>query len=402
MQPEDINNESFSIGDINKWPKDSKSVSSNNEWLNKKPKSKKINFSPVLLGILVAILIGLGVWFVKFRNNGSSEVLNPISNSNNSQQVEATKITNPLTGEKYPEDAADWVDERPFGVMVNNHLDARPQSGLIYADIVYEVVAEGGITRFLAFFNTNTPEKIGPVRSIREYYLVLVKELGDAMIMHIGWSPQALTAIETWPVRSLARGGAQFWRDETLDVAIEHTAYVNGKDLRILGNDLGWGGQREVRPWLFKDDTNKYSASVSATEITLDFWYHGDYSGYFKYDAGSNKYLRSSGFDANDQPIPLYDRESKEQVKVDNLIVQFATESSITGDEKNRLEYNLEGSGEALIFIDGKVVNATWSKASRDDRTLFYDLNGKEMEFNRGKFWIAIVPDRNVDQVVYK
>lgn len=145
-----------------------------------------------------------------------------------------------------------------------------------------------------------------------------------------------------------------------------------------------------------------YSSYSSATDISIDFWYHGDYSAAFKYDPGTNKYLRFTGVDSEDNPIPHLDQETKEQISVKNLIVQFAVESTISGDEKNRLEYELLGSGKALIFIDGKVIDATWSKADRDERTIFYDDNGKEIEFNRGNFWISIVPDRNVDQVVYK
>jgi len=371
------------------------------------PKNSNSKGIWIVLGIVVVLAIGLGVWFFVLRQS-SFQILSPLSQNKNknaiaggSAPVDATKIMNPLTGMLFPENAAAWVNNRPLGVMVNNHVDARPQSGLIYADVVYEVIAEGGITRFLAFFDTNTPEKIGPVRSIREYFLVLVKEMGDAMVMHIGYSPQALLDIEQWPVRSLARGGATFWRDETLNVAIEHTAYVNGKDLRTLGSSLGWDGLHSFTPWKFKDDPAKYSTSPAASEVTIDFWTHGDYTAYFKYDSSTNSYLRFSGVDANDKPIALLDRETKQQVAVQNLIVEFATETSIPGDEKNRLDYQLVGSGEALVFIDGHVVKATWSKASRDARAMFYDMNGNEIEFNRGKFWISIVPDRNVKQVVY-
>jgi hypothetical protein len=95
------------------------------------------------------------------------------------------------------------------------------------------------------------------------------------------------------------------------------------------------------------------------------------------------------------------DNETGKQIEVKNLIVQFVTESSIAGDEKSRLDYQLVGSGDGVVFIDGKAIKVTWSKADRDSRTLFYDLSGKEMEFNRGKFWISIVPDRNMSQVVY-
>ena len=127
----------------------------------------------------------------------------------------------------------------------------------------------------------------------------------------------------------------------------------------------------------------------------------GDYSSIFDYNPTNNTYLKSTGYDAQGNPIPHKDQETGEQVEVKNLIVQFVRENSIAGDDKGRLDYELVGSGKATVFIDGKVVDATWSKASRDERTLFYDTNGQEIEFNRGKFWIAIVPDRNVDQVVY-
>jgi len=277
---------------------------------------------------------------------------------------------------------------------------------LIYADLVYEIVAEGGITRFLAFYLTNTPEKIGPVRSTREYYLVLVKELSDAMVMHIGYSPQALVAIDTWPVRSLFRGGCESypgcsWRDNPRNVAYEHTAYVSGVKLRELGVKLGWEGKGDIRLYKFKDDANKYADKLAATKISIDFWTKGAYSSIFDYNPQNNTYLKSTGYDSSDTPIPHKDQETNEQVEVKNLIVQFVSELSIAGDDKGRLDYQLVGSGKALVFIDGKVVESTWSKSDRDDRTLFYDTNGEEIEFNRGKFWIAIVPDRNVEQVVY-
>ena len=361
----------------------------------------------ILIIVFAILAILFSAWLIFVKSKGSS-MLSPFSNDSSLSGVgDFNKVTADLTGEIFKEeDAASWKDERPFGVMINNHVDARPQSGLIYADLTYEIVAEGGITRFLAFYLTNTPEKIGPVRSTREYYLVLVKELSDAMIMHIGYSPQALVAIDTWPVRSLFRGGCESmpgceWRDNPRNVAYEHTAYVSGVKLRELGNNLGWGGKGDIRTYLFKDDSSKYSEKPSATQVSIDFWTKGDYSSIFKYDQQKNTYLKFTGYDSSDQPIPHKDQETGEQVEVKNLIVQFVLEDSIAGDEKGRLDYQLVGSGKALVFIDGKVIDATWSKAERDGRTLFYDTDGNEIEFNRGKFWIAIVPDRNIDQVVY-
>lgn len=356
----------------------------------------KLPFSPAVLGIFVAAILALGLFYF-FGTSRSGDVINP----GGSSPVEDADLLlqNPLTGVMYKESEAGPINERPLAVMMNNHVDARPQSGLVDADLTYEIVAEGGITRLIPFYLSKTPKKIGPVRSTRDYYLVYVKELGDAMIMHIGWSPKALQAIQEWPVRSLGRGNAQFWRDNPRNVAVEHTAYVDGEYLRELGKELGWEGRRDFVVWKFKDDAP--SSSPTAKSISIDFWSRGDYSTIFKYDATNNSYLRFNGYDSSGEPIPTKDQESGEQVSVKTVIVQFATENAIPGDDSSRLSYELIGSGSGIVFMDGTATQVTWSKSDRDERTMFYDLNGEEIEFNRGKIWISIVPDRNISQVQY-
>lgn len=371
------------------------------------PKKKVIVF--VILGVVLAMLLSVLVYFFIIKSS-TSNFVSPLSNGNSTTATNKRTIENPLTGELYTEsDATSWVNTRPLGVMINNHLDARPQSGLVDADVVYELVAEGGITRFLTFFLSNTPEKIGPIRSTRTYYLTIVKEMGDAMLMHEGYSPQALEAIDTWPVRSLQRGGASElanWRDTSLNVATEHTLYTNGKLLRERGNVLGWQGtSEEFESWMFKEDSALPALDScmvgDCNPITIDFWFEGDYSAIWKWNKETNAYLRFTGYDETGNPVPHVDRETKAQIKVKNVIVQFATESNIAGDDKNRLEYELLGSGSGLVFMDGAVTKITWAKKDRDSRTFFYDENGNEIKFNRGKFWISIVPDRNLDQVKY-
>ncbi|MBN1162203.1 DUF3048 domain-containing protein [Patescibacteria group bacterium] len=370
---------------------------------------KKKNWLMIALGIFIAILMAGSFVYVMAKKK-SLEVLSPFSDAvPDNKKISEKKVVNPITGIEFSESDAPWTKYRPLGVMVNNYIDARPQSGLADADLVYEIVAEGGITRFLAFYLTNTPEKLGPIRSTREYYLVLVKELGDAMLMHHGYSPQALEAIQSWPIRSLQRGDAPYWRDTSRDVAVEHTLYANGVDLRKRGDELGWEGTRDFVSYKFKDDkpilelleTDDPKAVGQDPFIEIHFWYEGDYSGIFEYKPDSNSYLRYTGYDANGDPIAHKDAETDIQVEVKNLIVQFVTEKAIVGDDSNRLEYELIGSGEGNVFMDGKVVGITWTKADRDSRTMFYDQDGNEIEFNRGKFWIAIAPDRNVDQVTY-
>lgn len=384
--------------------------------ISEKNQTSNNQYLYITLGVIVAVLVFTAVIFYINRNK-SIGVVSPLVNTITGQDTLPTTpkktVQNPITGELYTEEESkDWITLRPLAVMVNNYVDARPQSGLIYADIIYEVVAEGGITRFIAFFLSKTPEKVGPIRSTREYYLVLVKELGDAMLMHIGWSPQALEAIETWPVRSLGRGGVDCsgekygtddvcWRENPRNVAVEHTAFASAVELRTHADNLGWSGNTPIQSWKFKEEKTGYTQEAIATKISVDFWYKGDYSAIWEYDPASNSYKRYMGYDSTDSPIPHVDQETSEQISVKNVIVQFADEISIAGDEKNRLDYTLEGSGTGLIFLDGKVIKATWSKAARDARTIYYDTIGKEIEFNRGKFWVSIVASRNVDQVLY-
>lgn len=370
----------------------------------------------ILLFVIVFLILFLIYFLLFFKTN--NKLINPTSSNISTELSQIEYVQNPLTGVFYDKKNVQWHGQRPISVMINNHIDARPQSGLENADVVYEMIAEGGITRFLAFYLSDLPNKIGPVRSTREYYLVLVKELADSMIMHIGYSPQALQAIQDWPVRSLARGGAEFYRDQERlkTVATEHTAYVDGPYLRKLGDSLGWGGVGDISVYKFKDDTpqsnkltngdNLESLSQSgelkySDQISIDFWYPGDYTAIFKYNQNKNSYLRFMGYDQNNNPLPHIDNETKNQLEVKNLIVQYVAESPIQGDEKNRLTYDLVGSGKAVVFIDGIAIDSTWIKSSRDERTKFYDLKGNEIEFNKGKFWIGIVPDRNVSQVVY-
>lgn len=308
-----------------------------------------------------------------------------------------------INGQKfYSENEPSFFKNRPLGVMINNAVPARPQIGLNQADLIYEIVAEGGITRFLAFYQSELPNTVGPIRSIREYYLLIVKELADSMVMHIGYSPMALDKIDKWSIKSLQFAGAEFFRNNfgNSNLATEHTAFADANKLFETGSKLGWGNISNFEKWKFKDDISTPNGEISYIEI--NFWYRGDYTGVFKYDSSSNLYRRYSGLDENGNPILLRDRITKEELKVKNVIVQFADEIPIPNDDKGRLDYNLVGEGKALIFLDGKVIDGFWKKDKLESRTKFYNTQNKEIEFNRGKIWISVVPSRNINQVVYR
>jgi hypothetical protein len=361
-----------------------------------------------ILFLFFSITSILGITFLLVTNNqldnSTIKLTSETSKINIKDSRDSTVYINPINGVKYQEiEKPNFLQNVPLGIMVNNAVPARPQSGLNKADVIYEIVAEGGITRFLAVYLSELPEKVGPIRSAREYYITYIKELGDAMYMHIGYSPQAKEKIEQWNVKSLQNSPNSFYRDNggNPDIATEHTAYGNALNLFNNGVNNNWNNLKEIRSWSFKNDYVKIDTLPIANYIEINFWYKGDYSGIFKYNKEENNYIRFSGFDENDMPIRLIDQLDKTEVKVKNLIVQFSEEFPIPNDDKNRLDYNLIGSGDALIFRDGRVEKAKWSKENLESRTIYYDLADNEIQFNRGKFWISIVPTRNVDQVIY-
>jgi len=357
----------------------------------------------LLISFTIIIVLGLLIYSYQFNQASTTGLVKDLIRSEGSGFFDSrTKYTNPLTGEIiYSETKPEFLSNSPLTVMVNNAVPARPQAGLTKADIIYEIVAEGGITRFLAVYYSELPEKVGPIRSVREYYLLIVKELGDSMLMHIGYSPQALQKINEWGVKSLGLAGADFYRDNRgdLSVATEHTAFADARDLYTYGKALNFNTPTEINSWKFSENLET-SNFKKANFLKIDFWFEGDYSAVFKYDSNKNEYVRYSGI-SNQAPNLLIDDLSKTEVRVKNVIVQFAEEFPIPNDDKGRLDYRMLGTGKALIFRDGVVIESNWKKDSLETRTTFFDLEGKEIEFNRGKFWVSVVPSRNENQVKY-
>lgn len=353
----------------------------------------------IIGGFLLAAVLGAAGAYI-YASKNPSTYFNPLADNSKKDNQEIAFVENPLTGVKVPVSEKDRVlGRRPLVVQVGNNVDARPPSNVSQADMVYEVVAEGGITRFMAIFLQNDPEKIGPVRSMRAYFLYWILEL-DAMVMHDGYSSSpilevsAVDLIKKLNVRSLFIGGLYGFRDNSREAP--NNEYISAKTAREWGDKLGWQGAHPIESWKFKEDSDKpYGAFSKASELDIVFWTTGDYDSRWVYDSEKNLYFKSTG------GIPHKDLETGVQLSAKNVIVQFARETAVN-DEKNHLLYANIGSGKAIIFLDGVAVPATWSKADAVSRTRFYDTNGQEIKFNRGVMWVAVVPDRSEDQVTYK
>lgn len=325
----------------------------------------------------------------------------------------------PLNGALFskPERAV-WEKRRPIAVMIENSADARPQSGISKADVVYEAVAEGGITRFLAIFYCGAAAedvKVAPVRSARVYFIDLAAAYGkNPIFMHVGGAndfagtgdtakeARALELLQTlgWRVpkgndfdTTYDSGYPVFWRNyDRLDhpVATEHTmmasldqAYLQAEKRGFAAKDKnGVSWDINFKPWRFTDGK---SQSQSVKEISFDFWSNKpEYSVTWKYDPANNEYLRFNG------GVEHKDHENNEQIKAKNVAIIFTQEKTSVDRNKHSL-YTTIGKGNALVFQNGEAIEATWEKESRESMVIFRDKKGKEISFVRGPIWVEIL-----------
>lgn len=284
------------------------------------------------------------------------------------------------------------ADPFPVGMMIENLSSTRPQSGLSGASVVYEAVAEGGATRFLAVYAGPGDHlaKIGPVRSARPYYLEWFSEY-RGLYGHAGGSPDALRMISGFGIHDLngiGREGKYFWRDR--GIAAPHNLFTSSELLSRALRDLQFEGTASgITPWTFKDDLALDARPPSGHAVTIKFS-GAAYEVEYRYDQATNRYLR---FNAG---VVHTDTQTNEQLTATNVIVQVVPPILDIG-EKGRLTMDVHGKGVAYLFVDGGVNVGTWTKATREDRTRFFYENGEEVLLNRGSTWVAVLPS---DQAV--
>jgi len=315
-----------------------------------------------------------------------------------------------------------WITRRPLGVMIENSLDSRPQSGLGTADIVYEAVAEGGITRFMGMFYCDAALSgnitIAPVRSARIYFVNLISEY-DGLYAHVGGAgncddpnvdprAKALCAIQRYSIKDLDQFGRagdyktchRMANRLDKEVAYEHTMACFLDELYNVGTKWKWTNldskgvswDKNFISWKFKSLTEKATGSP-ATNVSYVFWgsnrdFNKSYDVEWKYDSSSGSYFRYNG------GIQAIDLNTDEPLQFKTVIVQKVKETFAEDIEKHML-YEVIGQGKAIIFMDGVAIDATWSKTARTSRTIYKDLKGKEVKLNPGPIWISLIPSNN-------
>lgn len=397
------------------------------------------NFKNILV-LLVVYLVSFGLTYSFYPSASNGPLVSPTAivdkdrvtaGFNQFADKPKTEVC-PINGALFSkEEKALWEQKRPILTMIENSLDARPQSGLSSSDIVYEAVAEGGITRFMGvFFCGAQADKlaVGPVRSARIYFVNIATEYNTPVYMHVGGgncsrdeaSGQCTSNKKAWALEELQKlgwrkpGGNDFdtigdigkpvlFRDEDRlgrAVATEHTMMGSLPDAWRQAAKRGYTGTSAdgktawitgFKPW--KIGTPDTSKSSPATNISYEFWKnYPDFSVSWKYDPNTKTYLRSQGSTAH------IDHETKKQLSATNIIVQFAKEEGPLDDHKH-MYYNVIGEGTGIYFNNGVAQDIKWKKAKQMDRTIFTDAAGKEITFAPGQFWVSILPTGN--KVIY-
>ena len=293
---------------------------------------------------------------------------------------------NHLTGLYIEEDVA---KRRPFAVVINNLHKALPQSGIGQADIYYETLAEGEITRIVAVFQDFDAEKIGPVRSARDYFTYFALD-NDAFFIHHGGSETGYGAIRNRGLDSLdGMTDKAFWRDQArLNTAgmYEHSSYTDAQDLMESVEAKGYRMDRDIEPMFtfYDEDTALGGAAINATDVAIPF------SSYqvseFVYDEDTRLYKR---IQSGEEQI---DDLTCEALTVKNVIIQQTEISIIPDDDAGRRNVDLVGSGYGVFITNGKARNITWEKEDYSTPTKWYDEKGEKLKMNAGKTWICVYP----------
>ncbi len=276
---------------------------------------------------------------------------------------------------------------RPIAVMVENHPEARPQFGLSKASVVYEAVAEGGITRYMAIFGPEDVDRVGPIRSARTYYIDWATEY-NAIYVHAGGASNALEKLRTGILNEIdQQNPPTMWRQRRGSEASEHTLYSSTVKLRDYAVKKGWSQQIDMQSWSFAADNRTEAdrtAAATAKKVTIP-WSSATFSTVWTWDAAKNAYARALASKAD------IDAGSNEQITATNLVIQIMNRKEITAAGKTVGDLTLYGSGDAWIIKGGQFTKGTWKKEKEKSRTRFYDGAGVEIPLVPGRTWVSVI-----------
>lgn len=292
----------------------------------------------------------------------------------------------PLTGLPINPDAA---TRHPVAVMVDDHRDARPQSGFNAAAVVWQAPAEGGIPRYMLVFQDSLPSAVGPIRSARQYYIDWAAEW-NAVYVHVGGSPEAMATLASsgrgqlvWNADEFRWAGEYIWR--VPERAAPHNTYSDGAGLRGLSSELGATDGPIEPAWRFGPPVRPAKRPVGTT-LTVTYPYE---TIEYRYDADTNTYRRFIDGSAE----PQVDAADGRVVAPTNVVILRMRFGALNDGhpEKKRLDAQNLGSGEAIISTNGRIVTGTWSKETITAPTRLFGPAGEPVTLTAGQTFVQVI-----------
>ncbi len=272
---------------------------------------------------------------------------------------------------------------RPLAIMIDNHPDARPQSGLAKADAVWETLVEGGLTRTMAIFRSASATEIGPVRSARPYFLDWARE-ADAVYGHVGGSDEALSDLAQ-PGSGLNdanefSNGAAYWRDTRRDAP--HNTYTSSERLRALIASKKWNATTDAFDLSPRDAGSATGTPASLVAVT--YAENGEREE-FRWNA------RKGGYELWRNGRQALDRDGAAIVPKTVVVLETRLVPIDDPHGKGLVGIVTTGSGTATVFRSGVALFGTWQKSSATEPTEVRAADGQKIPFSRGQVWYAVV-----------
>ncbi len=342
-------------------------------WMHRHKKALIISAS-----IAVPVLIGGGVTWWLYATQPAEEPPKQVVVEEPEPEPEPVVYYSPLTGAEVPSEAA--TKQAVTAIMIENSPDARPQSGIKNSGVVFEAIAEGGITRFLVIYQEQKPKLVGPVRSVRMYYVDWLAPF-NASVAHVGGSSRALSEIRNGSYRDIDQffNAGSYWR--ATDRYAPHNVYTSFEKLDALNKSKGYTSST-FTGFDRKDSDALETPTATKIDVTIS---SALYNSHYAYDASTNTYKRSQAGAAH------LDREDG-QIAPRVVIAMKVNETRVFEDGW-RESITTTGSGTAYIFQDGGVEEVTWHKKDRASQLYFTDVEGERVALARGQTWISAVPN---------
>lgn len=343
------------------------------------PPDKKEYFA---IAVVVFFLIGVGFALLSPHQK---QTVAAITKPKAAPNIPATPTSSTVPSTLSGLPVAPSVNKNPVtAVMIENSTFARPQSGLGQASVVFEAIAEGGITRFEAFFQDTAPTNVGPIRSVRPYYEQWA--LGfNASLAHVGGSPEALTDMKTWNVRDLDEfaNGSSYHRISTRQAP--HNMYTSIADLNQLEAAKGYSTSTYTGFVRKSSSTPLKSPTAGSINLTLS----GPlYNVHYDYNSSTNSYERSEGGAAQTDA-------NTNTVISPKVVIAMVMQYSLEADGYHS-DYNVIGSGPVYIFQDGGVQMGTWAKTAPASQITFKTSSGQTIPLDPGQTWLTAIQDNGV------